>query len=55
MHWVLGREGVFLNTVGDVDLLPFVLSAAERFSGAPPSDELMNELVRRRSLTPLFV
>ena len=55
VHWVLGREGVFLNTVGDVDLLPFVLSAAERFSGAPPSDELMNELMRRRSLTPLFV
>jgi aryl-alcohol dehydrogenase-like predicted oxidoreductase len=55
VHWVLGREGVFLNTVGDVDLLPSVLSAAEEYSGERPIDERMNELVRRRSLTPLFI
>jgi aryl-alcohol dehydrogenase-like predicted oxidoreductase len=55
VHWVLGREGVFLNTVGDVDLLPLVLSAAEEFSGERPSAERMNELTRRRSLTPLFI
>ena len=55
VHWVLGREGVFLNTVGDVDLLPLVLSAAEDFSGERPSDERMNELVRRNALTPLFI
>jgi predicted aldo/keto reductase-like oxidoreductase len=55
VHWVLGREGVFLNTVGDVKLLPHVLAAAEEFSGERPSDERMNELVQRRSLTPLFV
>ncbi len=55
VHWVLGREGVFLNTVGDVDLLPLVLSAAEEFSGERPSDEQMSELVRRRSLTSLFI
>jgi hypothetical protein len=55
VHWVLGREGVFLNTVGDVDLLPLVLSAAEEFSGERPSDERMNELVQRHSLTPLFI
>jgi predicted aldo/keto reductase-like oxidoreductase len=55
VHWVLGRGGVFLNTVGDVDLLSLVLSAAEEFSGERPTDERMNELVRRRSLTPLFI
>ena len=33
--WVLGRPGVFLNTVGDVDLLPSVLDAAERFEKDP--------------------
>ena len=55
VHWVLGREGTFLNTVGDVDLLPLVLSAAEEFSGERPSDERMNELVQRHSLTPLFI
>jgi predicted aldo/keto reductase-like oxidoreductase len=55
VHWVLGREGVFLNTVGDVSLLPHVLAAAEGFSGDRPSDERMLELMQRRSLTPLFV
>jgi aryl-alcohol dehydrogenase-like predicted oxidoreductase len=55
VQWVLGREGVFLNTVGDVDLLPLVLAAAEEFSGERPSDERMNELTERHSLRPLFV
>jgi aryl-alcohol dehydrogenase-like predicted oxidoreductase len=54
VHWVLGRPGVFLNTVGDVSLLPHVLAAAERFESRP-SDEQLQELVDRRSITPLFV
>ena len=54
VHWVLGRPGVFLNTVGDVTLLPKVLAAAERFSGRP-SDVAMAELAERRVMTPLFV
>jgi aryl-alcohol dehydrogenase-like predicted oxidoreductase len=53
VHWVLGRDGLFLNTVGDVKLLPHVLAAAERV-GAPPDDETMHALVQRRSVTPLF-
>jgi aryl-alcohol dehydrogenase-like predicted oxidoreductase len=55
VHWVLGREDVFVNTVGDVHLLPHVLEAAERFTGERPSDGSMEELVQRRSLSPLFV
>jgi aryl-alcohol dehydrogenase-like predicted oxidoreductase len=55
VHWVLGREGLFLNTVGDVKLLPHVLAAAESFSaGAAPDDDAMHALVQRRSVTPLF-
>ena len=53
VHWVLGRPGVFLNTVGDVTLLPKVLDAANRFE-ARPSDETMDELIARRHLVPLF-
>jgi aryl-alcohol dehydrogenase-like predicted oxidoreductase len=53
VHWVLGREGVFLNTVGDVTLLPHVLSAAERL-GERPDEAAMHELVQRRSVSPLF-
>jgi aryl-alcohol dehydrogenase-like predicted oxidoreductase len=53
VDWVLGRPGVFLNTVGDVTLLPKVLDAANRFE-ARPSDETMDELTARRHLVPLF-
>ena len=53
VHWVLGRTGVFLNTVGDVTLLPKVLDAASRYESRP-SDETMDELAAQRSLIPLF-
>lgn len=50
VHWVLSRPGVFLNTVGDVSLLPHVLAAAEHV-GERPGDEAMRSL----ALDPLFV
>jgi aryl-alcohol dehydrogenase-like predicted oxidoreductase len=53
VHWVLGRPGVFLNTVGDVTVLPRVLDAASRFESRPP-DEAMEGLLSRRRLVPLF-
>jgi len=54
VSWVLGREGVFLNTVGDIHVLPRVLDAAERFEGRP-SDAAMTELESAFGLEPLFV
>jgi aryl-alcohol dehydrogenase-like predicted oxidoreductase len=54
VHWVLGRGSVFLNTVSDVNLLPHVLAAAQRFE-ARPDDETMRALADRASLKPLFV
>jgi aryl-alcohol dehydrogenase-like predicted oxidoreductase len=53
VHWVLGRPDVFLNTVGDVELLPKVLDAAARYD-ARPGDDAMDELLARRALVPLF-
>jgi predicted aldo/keto reductase-like oxidoreductase len=40
VHWVLGEPGIFLNSAGDLELLPRVLDAAERFSERPGDDEL---------------
>ncbi|GAC1300586.1 MAG: aldo/keto reductase [Ktedonobacteraceae bacterium] len=54
VHWVLKQPGVFLNTVGDVHLLPKVLDAASRFQQGP-SDQEMQELVERLGMEPLFV
>jgi len=53
VHWVLGRPGVFLNTVGDLELLPRVLDAASRFEGRPPEEEI-DDLFDRRNLVALF-
>jgi aryl-alcohol dehydrogenase-like predicted oxidoreductase len=53
VHWVLGRPGVFLNTVGDVTLLPKVLDAARRFEERP-ADAALDELLSQRHLVPLF-
>lgn len=54
VHWVLKQPGIFLNTVGDINLLPRVLDAASRFQ-AGPSDEDMKTLVERLHVEPLFV
>lgn len=45
---------MFLNTVGDVDLLPLVLDAAERFEKRPADSELAVMLERAKT-EPLFV
>ena len=54
VHWVLKQPGIFLNTVGDIALLPKVLDAASRFQ-AGPSDEDMQAMVARLNMEPLFV
>lgn len=54
VSWVLGRVGVFLNTVGDITILPKVLDAASRFV-ARPSDEVMQADVETYQMTPLFM
>ena len=53
VHWVLGRPGVFLNTVGDTALLPKVLDAANRYESRP-SDEELDRFAAERNLVPLF-
>jgi aryl-alcohol dehydrogenase-like predicted oxidoreductase len=54
VHWVLGRPEAFLLTTGDVEILPRLLAAAERFERRP-DDEQMDRLVAGAQATPLFV
>ena len=53
VHWILGLPGVFLNTAGDLTLLPRVLDAASRFARRPSDDEMAAMLDSRR-ITSLF-
>ncbi|MEM7114275.1 MAG: aldo/keto reductase [Chloroflexota bacterium] len=53
VSWVLTRPNVFLNTAGDIDLLPKVLSAASRF--VAQGQETADSDVADMALEPLFV
>ena len=53
VHWVLGRSGIFLNSTGDVDLLPLVLKAASE-PIERPDDATMARLAERAGLTSIF-
>jgi aryl-alcohol dehydrogenase-like predicted oxidoreductase len=53
VQWVLARPGIFLNSVGDVDLLPAVLRAAK----GPPAtidDAVMAEIGQRTGMASIF-
>ncbi len=54
VQWVIGRPGIFLNTVGDIHLLPKVLDAAARFERRP-TDAEMKAVVEQEHMTALFV
>jgi aryl-alcohol dehydrogenase-like predicted oxidoreductase len=54
VRWVLARPGIFLISVGDVDLLPRVLDAASHL-GATPDDAEMQALLERVQPEPIFV
>jgi aryl-alcohol dehydrogenase-like predicted oxidoreductase len=53
VHWVLDVPGVFLNTPGDLTLLPRVLDAASRFARRPADSEMGTMLASTR-MTSLF-
>jgi predicted aldo/keto reductase-like oxidoreductase len=53
VHWALNRPNVFLNTAGDIHLLPMVLEAASTFEAE--EQEEMDEVVADLEGEPLFV
>ncbi|RYX86474.1 aldo/keto reductase [bacterium] len=54
VHWLLSHEGLFLNTVGDIGILPKVLDAASRFEqGVDAAD--MSAMLENSQMAPLFV
>ncbi|MFW9867439.1 MAG: aldo/keto reductase [Candidatus Thorarchaeota archaeon] len=53
VHWVLKRDGVFLNTSSDIHLLPHIFDAANRFNDAP-SDNEMQAKSSQLEMKPIF-
>ena len=53
VNWVLGEPDIFLNSVGDVNILPMVLEAADNIN-TKPSDQVMRELAEDQGLVSIF-
>ena len=54
VHWVLGIPEIFLNTVGDLQVLPKLLKAASRFKQRP-SEECIDNAVKDMKMQTLFI
>ncbi|NJO38996.1 MAG: aldo/keto reductase [Rhizobiales bacterium] len=54
VHWLLSHRGFFLNSVGDLDLLPLVLRAADEMSVAMPDDTVMARFGDQAGLASIF-
>lgn len=52
--WVLSRPGLFLNTAGDIHLLPKILDAADRYQ-QPPAEEEVKARFADLEMASLFV
>ena len=54
VHWVLSCPGIFLNTVGDIYLLPKVLDAVQRFDKTATQADF-EDVIAQIEVEPLFV
>ena len=55
VNYVFSKPGLFLNTVGDIHVLPRVLDAASRFQETQPTDNEMQAMINNQKMEPLFV
>lgn len=53
LHWALGNDQIFINTAGDIHLLPLILQAATKFKRKVSDDEMSN-FVKGAGSLPLF-
>lgn len=53
VHWVLRRPGIFLNTPGDIHLLPLVLDAAASLTPGPQAE--LDHAMAALAPQPLFM
>lgn len=55
IHWALSHPGSFINTAGDITILPMVLDAASRYMpDKAPTEEQMQALVAASEAAPLW-
>ena len=52
-QWALSNDQIFINTAGDIHLIPLILQAASEFVGEISDDE-MDKFVKEKGITTLF-
>ena len=53
IHWAMGRSGTFINTAGDIHVLPKVLEAASHFDQVPTTAQ-MQAMIQSQTAEPLW-
>ena len=53
IQWAMGQPGKFINTPGDIHILPMVLEAASTYAGNP-SDAQMEAMLKEQAAEPLW-
>ena len=53
IHWAMGRSDAFLNTAGDIHVLPKVLEAASHFDQVPTTTQ-MQAMIQSQAAEPLW-
>jgi Predicted oxidoreductases of the aldo/keto reductase family len=53
IHWAMGRSSAFINTVGDIHVLPKVLEAASHFDQVPTTAQ-MQAMIQSQTAEPLW-
>jgi aryl-alcohol dehydrogenase-like predicted oxidoreductase len=52
-RWAMGHPGKFINTAGDIHILPLVLESASRY-GNTPTDAEMEAMLKEQDAEPLW-
>ncbi len=57
IRWILSHPGLFVNSVGDIDVLPLALEAASRYADGPParpSEDQMQTMAEKTDMELIF-
>jgi aryl-alcohol dehydrogenase-like predicted oxidoreductase len=53
IHWAMGRSGAFINTAGDIHVLPKILEAASHFDQVPTTAQML-AMIQSQTAEPLW-
>jgi len=55
IQWTMMLDNAFINSSGDISLVPYIIDAAEQFDPVKNYDSDMKELAEKKNMKPLFL